>query len=134
MTTTPRDLTQWIENAQYALDHVKGVTVDQLRALAATPDQARHDGTGRSTWWSEELARVATRKARDRFPNNGTDADVNAWKERQDRYTDMMEDLADAHAECLVSAGAAHSLPARTKKRRRTAADDALSHALPDAA
>lgn len=137
--TTPAELARWFDDAHHAVDTAPRLTVDQLRALVATPEQSRHDGTGRSTWWSEELARVATRKARDHFPAGGTDADVIAWKERQDRYSDTLEDLADAHAECLASARASPSPLRKPKPKRRTAADDALanmtpSHAIPDAA
>lgn len=130
--TTHRDLTRWMDDAQHALDHAPSLTIDQLRALAAIPDQPGRDGDHRRTWWSEESGRVAQEKARDRMPTNGAEADVQAWRERQDRYEEMLEDLADAHGECLVRARGGTVTPRR--KKRRTAADDALAHVQPDAA
>lgn len=128
------DLTRWLDAGQHALDHAQALTVDQLRALVATPDTPGRDGTHRRTWWIEEAERVMKTRVRDGFPLTGVEADVHAWQDRQDHYTNEIESLMDAHAECLGRASAVPTVSRTKKPKRLTAADDALSHALPDAA
>ena len=132
---TPKDVTRWLDDAQHALDHAPSLTVDQLRALAATPDTTGRHDTDRRTWWSEEAARISVKAAREKRPD---DPDAIAyWTERQAHYAAQIEALHDAHADALAST-TAHALgPSRAsseqlhpkKPKRRTAADLSLDSA-----
>ena len=134
--TTPRDLVRWLDDAHDALDSGRPLTVDHVTALASQPDTLRA-GT-RSTWWSEELARVMKQKVQDPYPgSHATNDEVRAWALRQDHYDMQIDSLTDAHADAIARAGRATAqAPAKraTQAAKRTAADYALQQIGDDAA
>lgn len=133
--TTPKDLARWFDDAHHALDTGQPLTIDHIMALAATPDGPVKVGQERTTWWSEELARVAQQKCRDAFPAHGSNDDVTAWLRRQEHYEMQLESLADAHAEAVGRARGATvaQKPPLTRPVRRSAGELSLD-ALEDAA
>lgn len=123
MTTTPRDMTRWLEDAHHALDSGAALTVDHLLALASQPERLIKGA--RATWWSEELARVMKQKIGDAYPgSHATNDDVRAWNARQEFYEMQIDSLADAHAAAIAAAGKAQK--SKDKKARRSFADLAL--------
>ena len=98
---TTEELMLWFEDAQDALDLLDGqLATTWLRALAAQPDRpfAGH----RRTWYIEEAERLQKERVRDGFPQS--DAEAEAWRERQDRREAQIMDLMDRHTEALVEA------------------------------
>jgi hypothetical protein len=132
--TTPAELARWFDDAHHALDTGQPLTIDHIMALAATPDGPAKVGQERTTWWSEELARVAQQKCRDAFPAHGSNDDVTAWLRRQEHYEMQLESLADAHAEAVGRArGHAPAQKPTTRPVKRSAGELSLD-ALEDAA
>ncbi len=135
-----RELTQWMDDAQYALTawaagEGDGLSMDTLRALVATPQRPHRDVTDRHTFWTEEYERVMKAQLRDTIPLTGGTETMRAWRARQDARQAQMESVLDAHAECLVAAAVpvvvlAPSVrverPTPVAKRRLTPADMAL--------
>ena len=139
---TTAELMAWFEDAQDAVDLMPGELASTwLRALCAQPERpfAGH----RRTWYLEEAERLQKERLRDGFPQ--TDAEAEAWRERQDRREAQIMDLMDRHTEALVEAAAyvrrtgvwatdrkATRVKPATKKarsKRVTAADLALGDA-----
>jgi hypothetical protein len=119
-------LTQWIESAHDALTEGRPLTVRHIMALASQPE--RHDPRGRRTWWSEEMARIASEKVKDAYPgSHATNADVREWQRRQEYFDEQMADLATAHAEALALAAPPQPRPEQKKRRHKTLADDAIA-------
>jgi hypothetical protein len=130
---TPRDLLRWFEDAQHAVDTAAALTIDQCRALAAQPSKlSPHECR---TYYSEELALVAVDAARDTYPMGGDEADVAAWRQRQDHARQQCDALAESHAAALaaaVSMGAVRPIrSARPKPARVSAAELALRQLAP---
>lgn len=100
---TAAELAAWFDDAQEAIDTMDGqLAATWLRALAAQPERpfAGH----RRTWYLEEAERVQKERMRDGFPQS--DADAEAWRDRQDRREARVMDLMDRHTEALVEAAA----------------------------
>ena len=141
-TTARRSVPAWIDDAQHALTEwadgrAVALSVDTLRALVATPQRPIRSATDRHTYWSETYERMMKEQLRDGVPLDGGADMVDAWRARQDARQSAMDDLLDAHAECLVAAsplavgtgGGQVVGPARRRptKRRRTSADAYLA-------
>lgn len=123
---TPHDLAQWFADARRSLDSGRPLTVDHLMALASAPERGRRVPT---TWWLEELCRVAKRKIQDAYPGaHASTSEVRAWLDRQDDFDDQISGLADAHAEARARAAEAAGDQRRSREmsarnRRAEAAD-----------
>lgn len=125
---TPRELTRWLDSAHAKVDSGKPLTVDDIRALAATPARTGRTLDSRRTWWLEEAERVIREQSRDVLPSDATL--VSAWQSRYDHRADQIESLMDAHADAVQCA--AHITgPSVVKptKARKSAADRALDAA-----
>lgn len=141
-TTARRSVAAWIDDAQHALTEwadgrAVALSVDTLRALVATPQRPIRSATDRHTYWSETYERMMKEQLRDGVPLDGGADMVDAWRARQDARQSAMDELLDAHAECLVASGSLAvgtggdrgAGPARRRptKRRRTSADAYLA-------
>lgn len=141
-TTARRSVAAWIDDAQHALTEwadgrAASLSVDTVRALVATPHRRIRSATDRHTYYSETYERIMKEQLRDGVPMDGGADAVDAWRARQNARQSAMDDLLDAHAECLVAAatlamgtgGGAGVGPARRRptKRRRTSADAYLA-------
>lgn len=142
---TREELMQWFDDANEAVDLLDGqMAVTWIKALAAQPERpfAGH----RRTWYLEEAERLQKERLRDGFPQS--DAEAEAWRDRQDRREAAILDLMDRHTEALVEAACyvrrtgawATSKPPRLvtpqkpKRRKPSSADIALSMIAQDRA
>jgi hypothetical protein len=141
-TTTRRSVAAWIDDAHYALTEwaegrAPSLSVDTLRALAATPHRPIRSPSDRHTYWTEAYTSMMKEQLRDGVPIDGGADTVDAWRARQDARQSAMDDLLEAHAECLLAAAplvvdagrgeGADTPRRRPKKRRRTSADAYLA-------
>ena len=61
-------LVRWMANADRALDRPGGLTVNQIKALAARPDKRARIAQG-VTWFLEEQVRLSRDQDRDKHPD-----------------------------------------------------------------
>ncbi len=102
---TAREYARWLESANNRVDSGAPLSVDDLRALVAQPDQPGRLAA-RTTWWLEEMHRVTREQVQDKRPTDGVASTFDAWQQRQDMRAEQVESLADAHAEALMVAAA----------------------------
>lgn len=148
--TAPTDaqaLLAWMDDAHAAVDLGHVLSPAMVLALMATPTQAAKGGRAPAgaarTWFLEEYETMMRRQLRDPVPFGGTEADVQAWRDRQDRISADLAELAHMHAVCLGHARAfvrgqataalgtgATAAAARGKAKGRTTRRTAASVAL----
>lgn len=121
------DLTAWVDDAQYALDHAPVLTTDHIHALLATPDAPSRLRTG-ITWWIEEAARLMREDAFDaRTPDAASAKERDA---RSARRLARVEELLALHADAMRRAIHAEAPAAPRQAPKRSASPDRALRAV----
>lgn len=137
---TADELLAWIDEAHDAVEMLDGpLATTWLRALCAQPERVVPGE--RRTWYLEEAERLQKERVRDGFPQ--TEADAEAWRDRQDRREARILGLLDQHTAALSEAadyvrrtgvwaprGATKPTPKRAPRKKGLSASDATLAAL----
>ena len=103
-------LLAWMDDAHAAVELGHCISPVMGLALTATPTVAPgrwSDPTQSArTWFLEEYEQMMRTQLRDPVPFGGTNDDIDAWRDKQTRRSEVLAELLHMHTVCLLAARA----------------------------